>query len=119
MNGKGRITFGCTVPLNIELYSLDTLKGLRAAFRSNPFLRTAFNTGYVISQNITYSVTFPSKRNPDVVNNVRVSAEEAGALFGRLRGLRNKIYQYIKLETEFRQLRQWQKTSLLIAFLPA
>lgn len=98
-------------PLNIELYSLDTLDGLRDAFKNNPFLRTAFNTGYVISQNITYSITFPSPRHPNVTNNLRVSAEEAGALFGRLRGLNDKIYQYLKLESEFSQVTQWRKTS--------
>jgi len=99
-------------PLNIELYSLDTLPGLLKAFDTNPFIRTAFNTGYVISQNLTYNVIFPSKRHPNVTNNFRVSVEEAGALFGRLRGLSDKIYEYIKVEGEFRQVTEWRKTSL-------
>lgn len=103
-------------PINIELYSLDTLKGLQDAFISNPFLRTAFNTGYVIGQNLTYSITFPSKGHPNVTNNLRISAEEAGALLGRLRGLRDKIYQYVKFETEFRQVTQWRKTSFAYRF---
>jgi outer membrane protein assembly factor BamA len=98
-------------PLNVELYSLDTLKRLLTAFKDNPFLRTAFNTGYVISQNITYSVTFPTPRHPNVVNNLRLSAEEAGGIMGRFKGLRNKIYQYIKLESEFKQSISWRKTS--------
>ncbi len=98
-------------PLNVELYSLDTLKGLTDAFETNPFLRTAFNTGYVISQNLTYSVTFSGKRHPNIVNNLRISGEEAGAIFGRFRGLADKIYEYIKVETEFRQVTQWRKTS--------
>jgi hypothetical protein len=98
-------------PLNVELYSLDTLKGLTAAFETNPFLRTAFNTGYVISQNLTYSVTFSGKRHSNVVNNLRISGEEAGALFGRFRGLADRIYEYIKIESEFRQVTQWRKTS--------
>ncbi|GEO09994.1 BamA/TamA family outer membrane protein [Segetibacter aerophilus] len=98
-------------PLNIELYSLDTLSGLLAAFEKNPFLRTAFNTGYVISQNITYSITFTNPRHPNVTNNLRISAEEAGGLMGRFVGLRNKIYQYLKFESEFSQVKQWRKTS--------
>ncbi|MDQ6812701.1 MAG: outer membrane protein assembly factor [Bacteroidota bacterium] len=98
-------------PLNIELYSLDTLTGLREAFKTNPFLRTAFNTGYVISQNITYSITFQNPKRPNVTNNLRVSAEEAGGLMGRFRGLNDKIYQYLKLESEFSQVTQWRKTS--------
>lgn len=98
-------------PLNVELYSLDTLPGLLAAFNTNPFLRTAFNTGYVISQALTYSVTFPGRRHPNVTNNLRISGEEAGAIFGRFRGLKDKIYEYVKAETEFRQVTQWRKTS--------
>ena len=98
-------------PLNVELYSLDTLQGLTDAFETNPFLRTAFNTGYVISQNLTYSVTFPARRHSNVVNNLRISVEEAGALFGRFKGLADKIYEYIKVESEFRQVTQWRKTS--------
>ncbi len=103
-------------PLNIELYSLDTLQGLLDAFKTNPFLRTAFNTGYVVSQNITYSVTFPNPRHHNITNNLRVSVEEAGGLLGRFRGLTNKIYQYVKLETEFRQVTQWRKTSFAYRF---
>jgi outer membrane protein assembly factor BamA len=98
-------------PLNVELYSLDTLKGLLKAFETNPFLRTAFNTGYVIGQNLTYSVTFGNRRHPNITNNLRISGEEAGALSGRLRGLADKIYEYIKVESEFRQVTQWRKTS--------
>lgn len=98
-------------PLNIELYSLDTLTGLREAFKTNPFLRTAFNTGYVISQNITYTITFQNPNRPNVTNNLRVSGEEAGAVTGRFKGLNNKVYQYLKLESEFSQVTQWRKTS--------
>lgn len=103
-------------PLNIELYSLDTLPGLLKAFNTNPFLRTAFNTGYVISQTLTYSITFPSGRHHNVTNNLRISGEEAGGLLGRFRGLTDKIYEYIKGETEFRQVIQWRKTSFAYRF---
>jgi hypothetical protein len=94
------------------LYSLDTLRGLREAFIKNPFLRTAFNTGYVISQNATLSITWPGKRNPGIINNFRVSGEEAGAIMGRLAGLRDKIYQYLKFEGEYRKAIPWKKTSV-------
>lgn len=98
-------------PLNVELYSLDTLPGLLTAFNTNPFLRTAFNTGYVISQDLTYSITFPGRRHPNVTNNLRISGEEAGAIFGRFRSLKDKIYEYLKVESEFRQVTLWRKTS--------
>ncbi len=103
-------------PLNIELYSLDTLKQLLVAFEKNPFLRTAFNTGYVVSQNITYSITFQNPRRPNVTNNLRISAEEAGGLIGRFPSLRNKVYQYLKLESEFSQVTQWRKASFAYRF---
>jgi hypothetical protein len=98
-------------PGNIELYSLDTLAGLRQAFITNPFLRTAFNTGYVIGENATFSISWPNRNRPNINNNFRISVEEAGGIFGRFRGIRNKIYQFIKFEGEFRQVTRWRKTS--------
>jgi outer membrane protein assembly factor BamA len=99
-------------PINIELYSLDTLEGLRIAFVKNPFLRTAFNTGYVVSQTLTYNITWVSPRNPDVSNYFRISGEEAGALAGRIPSFGDKIYQYTKAEGEFRQSIKYRKTEL-------
>ena len=96
-------------PLNVELYKLDTLQGLRQAFITNPFLRNAFNTGYVISQTLSYNFTFPGNKQ-GVTNNFRVSGEEAGGIMGRFPGLRNKIYQYLKGEVEFKQLRSYRRT---------
>ncbi len=104
-------------PLNIELFSLDTLEGLRLAFIKNPFLRTAFNTGYVVSQTLTYNLTWPSPRNPNVSNYFRISGEEAGALAGRIKSLENKIYQYLKAEGEFRQSIKFRKTELAYRLL--
>ncbi len=98
-------------PINVELYTLDTLQGLIDAFTKNPFLRTAFNTGYVVSQTFTYNVTFAG-RNPAVSNNFRFSAEEAGGLFGLFRGLDDKLYRYLKGEIELKKVRNFNKTSL-------
>ena len=91
-------------PLNLELYSIDTLSGLREAFVTNPFLRTAFNTGSVVSQSLTYNVTYPGVNRPDQSNYIRVGVEEAGGIFGRIPALQDRIYQYIKLEGEYRKL---------------
>lgn len=98
-------------PLNIELYSLDTLQGLRDAFEENPFLRNAFNTGSVIGQSYTWAVTWNHKSKPNVSNYFRLSGEEAGALLGRIKSLRNRIYQYVKVEGEFKQSRQFTKSA--------
>lgn len=104
-------------PLSVELYSLDTLQGLIDAFVKNPFLRTAFNTGYVVSNlSGTYSLTWAGVRRPYVNNHFRVSGEESGALLGRFPALRSKIYQYIKAEGEFSQRRQYGKTELAYRF---
>ncbi len=97
-------------PLNLELYTLDTLKLLTIAFNDNPFLRTAFNTGYVISQNITYNKIYSGTRTPGVSNYIRLFGEEAGAILGRFLGISDKLYQYVKVEGEFRQRRQFIKT---------
>ena len=100
-------------PLNVELYSLDTLNGLKNAFVTNPFLRTAFNTGYVVGENATFTISWPNKRHKNVLNNFRFSAEESGGIAGTIaKGLKDKIYQYIKFESEFRKVVQWRKTSL-------
>ncbi len=100
-------------PINIELYSLDTLDGLKNAFVTNPFLRTAFNTGYVVGENATFTIGWPNKHRPNTLNNFRFSAEESGGLVGALsKGIKDKVYQYIKFEAEFKKVVQWRKTSV-------
>ena len=98
--------------VNVELYSLDTLSGLLKAFETNPFLRTAFNTGYVISHNATYNLTYSDKKNSKISNNVRASFEIAGPLLLPFQGLKNKVYQYAKIEGEYKRIIQWRKTAL-------
>jgi outer membrane protein assembly factor BamA len=97
-------------PLNIELYSLDTLAGLDTAFQTNPFLRTAFNTGSIVSQVLSFNVNYRSPNHPVQTNNIRLSVEEAGALAGRIKGLQDNIYQYLKFEAEFIKHFTFQKT---------
>lgn len=101
-------------PLNIELYSLDTLPKLDSAFKVNPYLRNAFNTGSIVSQQLSFNVSYPTSPNARHVNYIRLSAEEAGLIFGRIRSLQNDIYQYLKLEGEYRHLINLQKTSLAL-----
>lgn len=90
-------------PLNIEVYNLDTLQLLRDAFQSNPFLRTAFNTGSVVSQNLSLTINTTSKRNPNINHFKRIFIEEAGTLAGIVPTVRRQIYRYLKLEAEYRQ----------------
>ncbi len=99
-------------PINIELYSLDTLRGLDSAFVTNPYLRTAFNTGSVISQMLSYSVTYNSSAN--TTNYLRFGLEEAGSLLGRIKSLQNRIYQYVRLEGEYRRNVRMEHTELAL-----
>ncbi len=97
---------------NIELYSLDTLALLDSAFNENPFLRTSFNTGSVVSLQFSYSKTFQDRHNPNATNYIRAAAEESGAILGRIKSFRDNIYQYIKVEGEYRRLLQLRKNAL-------
>lgn len=98
--------------LNVELYKLDTLESLRTAFINNPFLRSAFNTGYIAGTQFGYNISWLSTKRQNTTHNVRLAAEESGLLFGRIPGLNDKIYQYIKVEGEYKRLIQYSKTAL-------
>jgi hypothetical protein len=91
-------------PLNMELYSLDTLPLLTEAFKVNPYLRTAFNTGNVLSGQYAANISYPSKNNPRIVNNFRGTIESAGGLLGLVPDLKDNIYRFIKVDGEFRKL---------------
>lgn len=100
---------------NVELYSLDTLYKLEQAFIQNPFLRTAFNTGSVISVIFTYNKTQGSRKNPYLSHFRRVGIEYAGfglpALFP---SLEDNLYHYLKGEAEY--ILKWQhpKTATVV-----
>jgi outer membrane protein insertion porin family len=99
-------------PVSLELYALDTLKGLDSLFKTNPFLRTSFNSGKVLSQSLSFIKNFNAPNNPNKSHYIRLGVEEAGGLFGLIGGLRDKIYRYIKLEGEYRQSIKFQKSEL-------
>ena len=78
----------------------------------NPFLRSSFNEGNVISQNLNYLHTGTSLQNPNQKNYLRVGIEEAGGLTGLLPGASSRIYRYIKAEVEIRKLYKYSFTEL-------
>jgi len=97
---------------NVEFYSLDVLPLLDTAFKTNPFLRTAFNTGNVLSLVFTRTYTWQGRLNPSRSFNLRTGGELAG--FGLLKNL---LYQYAKAEVEFIYKNQKRKsTSVYRAF---
>jgi len=109
---KRNFTYQLKFPGSIEFYSLDTLPLLDSAFKQNPFLRTSFNTGTVVSMlQVGLSNTHTGK-NPANTIFWRVGAEESGAIAEIITGLQDKIYRYIKIEGEYRIQHKWQKTSL-------
>ncbi len=89
--------------LNIELYNLDTLQGLKDAFAQNPLLRNSFNTGYVVSAQSNFNFDFPSK-NPFISHYIRLSTELTYP-FGRLQTFKNEVYEFVKVEVDYRWIR--------------
>lgn len=104
-------------PLNIELYTIDTLPGLKTLFDANPFLRNSFNTGNVIGfpfpgGGLNYTLTKPGKRlNSNKL--IRLGIEESGLLTLPFKSLQNKVYQYIKSEVEYRYAHKKPKSEIV------
>ncbi len=92
-------------PINIELYSLDTLPLLISAFQENPFLRSAFNTGSVISTQFAWTKTFNDKNNANNTNLVRIAVEQSYP------PVNVNVYQYSKAEAEYRRVWALKKLS--------
>ncbi|UAY54475.1 BamA/TamA family outer membrane protein [Arachidicoccus terrestris] len=100
-------------PINFELYSLDVKEGLVQAMEYNPYLKNAFNTGTVLSQQLNYNVSYPNTRFPGN-NYFRVGVEESGTLFGLIPALRDQIYRYFRVEGEYIKHFDFAKTQLAL-----
>ena len=90
-------------PLNVELYSLDKLKGLDDLIKNNPFLQLSFNTGNVIGQSFTFSQTYSNKTKANRTHLFRLGFEESGLIAGMFKTLEDRVYRYAKLELEYRE----------------
>lgn len=104
-------------PINVELYRLNKFSKLDSLLILNPFLRSSFNEGNVISQTFNYLYTGTSLKNPNRNNYLRVGIEEAGGLTGLIPGASSRIYRYIKAELEVRKLYKYQYTELAWRFM--
>ena len=104
-------------PINIELYRLTKFSKLDSLLILNPFLRSSFNEGNVISQTFNYLSTGTSLKNSNQNNYVRIGIEEAGGLTGLFNGASSRIYRYIKAEIELRKLYKYQYTELAWRFM--
>jgi hypothetical protein len=104
-------------PINVELYHLNKFAKLDSLLILNPFLRSSFNEGNVISQTFNYLSTGTSLKNPNQNNYLRIGIEEAGGLTGLFKGASSSIYRYIKAELELRKLYKYQYTELAWRFM--
>lgn len=106
-------------PLNVELYKVDTLDGLINLFRDNPFLRNSFRDGNVVGANLSLSRVFnrklDNKQQPRESHFVRLALEESGILFPFI-NLGNKVFDYVKLESDYRFVHKYRKSELASRF---
>jgi len=104
-------------PLNIELYHISKFSKLDSLLILNPFLRSSFNEGNVISQTFSFIHSGPSLYHPNQNNYLRFGMEEAGGLLGLSTDLQKNIYRYIKAEIELRKLYKFTYTELAWRFM--
>lgn len=95
---------------NIEFYSLDTLAGLREAFKTNPFLRSAFNTGTIVGGIINWTKVYRGRDRIENRKFARVGLEFSGAPYSQK--LSPLLYQYIKAEVEYVLTMNFSKVSM-------
>jgi hypothetical protein len=99
-------------PLNIEFYQLTKFSKLDSLLIKNPFLRSSFNEGNIISQTLNYTNIGPSSKHPRQQQYLRLGIEDAGGLFGLSEKLNNNLYRYLKLEAEYRSTYKYDNSEL-------
>lgn len=99
-------------PLNIELYQLNKFSKLDSLLILNPFLRSSFNEGNIVSQTIQYTNIGASSKNAHQQHYLRLGIEEAGGLLGLSSKFSEDFYRYIKLEAEYRSTYQYTNTEI-------
>ncbi len=104
-------------PINVEFYELGKFGKLDSLLILNPFLRSSFNNGNVISQTISYVQSGPSRKHPNQNNYLRIGLEEAGGLLGTSPAIQKNIYRYLKAEIEIRKLIKFDYTEMAWRFM--
>ncbi len=104
-------------PINAEIYNLQKFAKLDSLLILNPFLRSSFNNGNVVSQTISFIHSGPSSNHPRQNNYFRIGVEEAGGLFGLVPDVQKRIYRYIKAEVELRKLIKFDYTEMAWRFM--
>jgi len=99
-------------PANIELYKIDTLHLLDSFLIANPFLRNAYRNGNVVGTSLSLTKAFNSKRDADQSHYIRFYVEESGTLLSLFGNIDKNIFNYVKLETEYRYLHRFRRSKL-------
>ncbi len=99
-------------PMNIELYQLNKFSKLDSLLLLNPFLRSSFNEGNVVSQTINYTNMGASSKNAHQQSYLRLGIEEAGGLLGLSEKFNQDLYRYVKLEAEYRSTYKYPNTEI-------
>jgi outer membrane protein assembly factor BamA len=98
--------------MNIELYLLNKFSKLDSLLIKNPFLRSSFNEGNILSQSLSYTNIGSSSKHPRQQEYVRLGIEEAGGLLGLSQKLTNNFYRYLKLEAEYRSTYKYDNSEI-------
>ncbi len=112
---KGNNTVFVKLP-NVELYKVDTLIGLDTLFKTTPFLRNSFRDGNVVGVALTFTKTFNSRRDPSKNHYIRFGYEESGAVVNQLIKSSQNIFNYNKLEAEYRYIKKYAETEFASRF---
>ena len=99
-------------PLNIELYLLNKFSQLDSLLILNPFLRSSFNEGNIVSQSLSYTNIGTSSKHPRQQEYLRLGIEEAGGLLGLSQKLTNNFYRFLKLEAEYRSTYKYDNSEI-------
>ena len=99
-------------PLNIELYLLNKFSKLDSLLILNPFLRSSFNEGNIVSQSLSYTNIGTSSKHPRQQEYLRLGIEEAGGLIGLSEKLTNNFYRFLKLEAEYRSTYKYDNSEI-------
>jgi len=99
-------------PLNVELYQLNKFSKLDNLLILNPFLRSSFNEGNIVSQTLSYTNIGNSFKHPGQQQYLRLGIEEAGGLLGLSEKWNNNLYRYLKLEAEYRSTYKYANSEI-------
>ena len=99
-------------PLNIELYLLNKFSQLDSLLILNPFLRSSFNEGNIVSQSLSYTNIGNSSKHPRQQEYLRLGIEDAGGLLGLSQKLTNNFYRFLKLEAEYRSTYKYDNSEI-------